>query len=795
MSDFEVDIVKGLCEASHFHPELEILFIIEGNATVNVKSRKYELKKEDALLINSNTMHTVESMEHTIIYRVCLSRRFIGKIVRDKNILFDTDKIYEDIGGTYVQKNVKQILRELVFQYVRVPGKTRCMEESLIYQLLDCLIENYELDGEKKVNYKECSEDERLDFVLEYIGKNYMNKISLSDLADELYMSVSSLSRMFKKQTGTYFVDYVNQLRVRYAAKEIAYSTENITKIAMDCGFSNLSMFNKVFRSIYKISPSEYRNNMKKKKKEKLPEQLEKTIREEISKQVIETSDFTEKNKKVFEMKADVTKTEIYEKNWCRAINIGAVSKLARANLQFHTLYLMENLNIEYIRVWTIFSKKLQISDGVQKSRFNYGEIDQIFDFLVSNHAKLILDFGRRPDMAFQSEGNVLFEEEEYIEFQTREAWECLFKDFLIHLLKRYGEKEVKDWIFEFSYIEKHAFPYYRTEKYDFFDVYSYGYSEIKKRMPEAEVGGFNGNIRDEYEDLTVLLERCQKNDCSPDFLSFLLFPYYTDRDHYERRSNEINFEINNVKTMKKLMKKVGLEKKKLYIMEWNCSVVNRNILNDSTYRAAYIIKIISQIWDEVDLFCLWMGSDWVSSYYDSVGISYGGSGILTKDTICKPAYYAFQLLNQLGNELILRNEHTIITKRNHDYYLLCFNYRRLSSNYYMKDENEITYFTMQNMYEENRVLHMKIQIEKLFSNGIYVIKKRSINEQECSLLAEWGKFQLDTELDNSDVKYIRNACYPRISMEKKEIDKNKMDIYIDLKPQEVVLLHIFQNE
>ena len=107
-------------------------------------------------------------------------------------------------------------------------------------------------------------------------------------------------------------------------------------------------------------------------------------------------------------MKADVTKTEIYEKNWCRAINIGAVSKLARANLQFHTLYLLENLNIEYIRVWTIFSKKLQISDGVQKSRFNYGEIDQIFDFLVSNHAKLILDFGRRPDMAFQSEGNPL---------------------------------------------------------------------------------------------------------------------------------------------------------------------------------------------------------------------------------------------------------------------------------------------------------------------------------------------------------------------------------------------------
>ena len=44
--------------------------------------------------------------------------------------------------------------------------------------------------------------------------------------------------------------------------------------------------------------------------------------------------------------------------------------------------------------------------------------------------------------------------------------------------------------------------------------------------------------------------------------------------------------------------------------------------------------------------------------------------------------------------------------------------------------------------------------------------------------LPSGGKFQLDTELDNSDVKYIRNACYPRISMEKKEIDKIKW-IYI----------------
>ena len=112
-----------------------------------------------------------------------------------------------------------------------------------------------------------------------------------------------------------------------------------------------------------------------------------------------------------------------------------------------------------------------------------------------------------------------------------------------------------------------------------------------------------------------------------------------------------------------------------------------------------------------------------------------------------------------------------------------------------MKDEDKITFWELQNIFEGDRNLHISVRLKQLFSNGIYTVKKRSINEQEGSLLAEWGKFQFDTELESSDVKYIRNACYPRISMEKKEIEKNEMEISIDLKPQETVLIHIFQNE
>lgn len=793
MFDFHATLTKTYNKASHFHSELEILFVIDGNITATVNFQEYELNKENVLLINPNTPHSTKSSEDSIIYTLQLSTQFMNQVSPDKNILFDTQKIYFDIHANRIQNNLKQILRDLVFQHVKAPAKTKCIEKSLVYQLLDCLIENYEMDC-REIDYKNCSSDERIHYILDYINRNYMDKISLADLAEKLYISPSALSRMFKKQTNTYFVDYINQLRAKHAAQKIIHSTENITKIAMDCGFSNLSLFNKVFRKVYTTSPSEYRKNAVPKNPRETEDALNKSVQEQLRKNVLQAVQEDSNSSTSFSTEADVSRSADYTKNWCKAINIGAVSKLSRANLQFHTLYLMEHLNIEYIRIWNIFSKKLQISDGSQKNKFNYDEIDQIFDFLVSNHAKLILDFGRRPDKAFKSEGTVLFEEEEYIEFQTKDAWENLFEDFINHLLKRYGSSKLNDWIFEFSYIEKHAFPYYKDSNYDFFQVYKYGYSIIKNLLPDAEIGGFNGDIQNEYEYLMSLLTKCKDKKCCPDFLSFILFPYYTDPNNVQRRSNDSDFEINSVKLMRKLMQLVEMNDTKLYIMEWNCSIINRNLLNDSMYRATYILKIISEIWNNVDLLCLWIGSDWISNYYDSVGLSYGGSGILTKDTICKPAYFALSFLNQLGNSLIQKDAHTIITQQNNEYFILCFYHPTYCSNYFFKSEDKITFSDLKHIFTADKNLQLEIKLKNLLSNGTYVVKKHSMNEKQGNLLAEWKNFQFDTDLDCSDVKYIRNACYPRTNMKKIEIEKHEIHLCVELEPQEMILLHIFSK-
>ena len=123
---------------------------------------------------------------------------------------------------------------------------------------MDHLIEYY-LSEESEQIPGAGSDDVRLRQMIQYINQNYEENISLSEIAERLFTSASTLSRFFKKQTGLYFNDYVNRVRLKAALENLIYSDKNITKVAVDSGFSNLSVFNRLFKETYGMSPSDYR--------------------------------------------------------------------------------------------------------------------------------------------------------------------------------------------------------------------------------------------------------------------------------------------------------------------------------------------------------------------------------------------------------------------------------------------------------------------------------------------------------------------------------------------------------
>ena len=105
------------------------------------------------------------------------------------------------------------------------------------------------------------SDSRRVLKVKNYIAKNYKDEIRLSTLADIAGMSPSAFSRFFKLHTGRNLSEYIIEMRLGYASRQLVDTAKGIAEICYECGFNNLSNFNRIFKKKKNCSPSEFREN------------------------------------------------------------------------------------------------------------------------------------------------------------------------------------------------------------------------------------------------------------------------------------------------------------------------------------------------------------------------------------------------------------------------------------------------------------------------------------------------------------------------------------------------------
>lgn len=97
--------------------------------------------------------------------------------------------------------------------------------------------------------------------VKDFISKNYMDDLRLPALADMAGMSPSAFSRFFKMHTSRNLSDYIIDIRLGYASRMLVDTVKSISEICYDCGFNNLSNFNRIFKKKKGCSPSDFREN------------------------------------------------------------------------------------------------------------------------------------------------------------------------------------------------------------------------------------------------------------------------------------------------------------------------------------------------------------------------------------------------------------------------------------------------------------------------------------------------------------------------------------------------------
>lgn len=800
IKDIDFYVQKGNLKQANSQTEMILLFVLEGKMTIQSLDEIYPMSKEDILLINPGIHYEIMKEEEALYSVASFSLKFLSDILKSRNTMFYCNSVIDE---THSFQDLKNLFYELTVEFTSRHHKSDCYMHSLLLKVLDCLVENYQVSQDPIVMKKESENDLRMREIMQYIMANIDREISLNELANQMFVSPSTLSRIFKKDTGVYFADYVMELRVKNAAELLKHSHQNITHIAMASGFTSSASFNRAFKKVLGIRPSEYRDSYKQieseDQKQKKKEEIQ--IREELKQKGYDDGKIEENTQIHLDLKRNIGHK--YNRPWNQMINIGPMWDLTKANIQTHILYLNEKLHYRYFRFWNVFSKRMLINDGHTKGQYNYDVVNQALDFLVQNRLKPFIAFGRRPDIAIKSDGKRIFFDEQYIMFSSKENWQAMVDDFIRNVVSRYGQDEVSQWIFELDRdfeetLDGSENRLYEDPQYNFFEAWTYLYRTIKRRIPSAKVGGISSLISKNWNFLNDFYQQCKQSEVKPDFVSFLLFPYETHKNKdlrlVRKVSQDKNCEENQIREIKRLLKQNDIADIPIYITEWNNSISNRNYLNDSCYRATYIVKKVNSIANSVDMLGIMAGTDWVSSYLDTVGILNGGIGLLTKDTICKPAYFAFDFLNQLGDYLLEKGENYIVSKKeNGDIYILCFHYIWFKQRYFLSDEDVDVRDNFDLIFENAKPIHLNFHLSDFNKPGEYYVKRRCLNRKNGSILNEWEKFQYDKRMTQRDVKYLQGISFPKLSQDKVQVD-NTLDIKISLEPHEVSLIHIFMR-
>lgn len=251
----------------HWHNDLEINLIREGEAIFQVYQKSYRVRTGEGFLLNRNVPHSCSSPgnEH----------------VRYSTILVRPDFLYGDFGSDVERKcfqpflqnsaipciyltgfdeNGKEILQKLNQVEEAFDRKRFCYElkiKGLLCEAFAMILYGHRQELTKFVPAN-LQELERLEKMLNYLNMHFTEVISLQDLADQVHLSREVCCRLFKKMTGKTITGYLEEYRVNKSFSLVQSGQYSMTQITEMVGFSNPSRFASAFRKRFGCNPGEY---------------------------------------------------------------------------------------------------------------------------------------------------------------------------------------------------------------------------------------------------------------------------------------------------------------------------------------------------------------------------------------------------------------------------------------------------------------------------------------------------------------------------------------------------------
>ncbi|UOB15917.1 AraC family transcriptional regulator [Abyssalbus ytuae] len=240
--------------------------MLEGKKVMHLKNENpFDFFPGESIILPSNELMCIDFPEAdlnnpTRCLAMCIAEEKIKEILNVMNETMPKDDRSEWTLIDYNfhfnnDKGIYYIIQRLIYLFTENHPSKEIFVNNMIKELIIRILQT---NRRKLYEDKHVSTDSRLYYITKYIQNNIHQNLTVEELSKKACMSESSLYRSFKNELGLTPVEFINNERIKLAAKLLQDPKRKVKEVFTECGFESRSYFNRVFRKVKKVSPTQY---------------------------------------------------------------------------------------------------------------------------------------------------------------------------------------------------------------------------------------------------------------------------------------------------------------------------------------------------------------------------------------------------------------------------------------------------------------------------------------------------------------------------------------------------------
>lgn len=248
----------------HWHQAMELLLFIKGTVTCKFAHTTLRAKAGDLYIINSHDVHETRCTRDAMYLCVHILPSAMVRYVPDfdqRSFSLTFDPADEEKAAAYAQL---RMLMEKILSEVKENDEDYKLEcQACLFGIAALLVKHFSqiLTSEETTVHR--TDMSRLEPVIENIHLHHAEELNLDEAADSMGLNKEYFCRLFKKNMGVSYLQYINQVRAAAVYRDLETSDDPIGEIGERHGFKDPKLMNRFFRELYDCTPSEKRRSLR----------------------------------------------------------------------------------------------------------------------------------------------------------------------------------------------------------------------------------------------------------------------------------------------------------------------------------------------------------------------------------------------------------------------------------------------------------------------------------------------------------------------------------------------------